>query len=353
MIITLSSPIISAQYGFSSNYIDVLELLLKKLKKNNSLTINNKLFKNDPFCGKKKKLILILENGSLFIIDEDTTVEFIFDKKKLDTKCSLNDKQILYVTTFNKKLYEEYAHKFLETFNLKDDLVIYSEDNLSFLKEKHNISNLEIVNMSTDVPELNKFIETNKERDVNDSKRGFRWATIRFCYKVFAVTHAGLKFNKNKKYDYLIWIDADCIFKKELEKNTILTKYICKNNMMSYFGRNTIYHSDCGFLIFNLNHQYISKYFESMKNIYVSNKIYKEKEWHDSYIWDLYRKKFEKKHKVINFDIGKIYSNYECSFNHIMTAIPLYNYIDHLKGHTRKKLGTSNEKKFKNYINKK
>ena len=351
MKININSPIISAQYGFSNKYNDVLDILNIYLKQNKTLQVNNKIFKNDPIYGVKKKLILILENGNLHTIDEDTKIEFIVDNNILDTKYIVDNKNILYVTTFNKKLYDEYAHKFLDTFNLKDDLIIYSEDDLTFLKDKHNIPNLEIINMTTAIPELNKFIETNKERNIEDSKKGFRWATIRFCYKVFAVTHAGLYNNKN--YDYLIWIDADCIFKNELDKNIILTKYICKDNMMSYFGRNKLYHSDCGFLIFNLKHKYTTKYFENMKNIYVSNNIYKEKEWHDSYIWDLIRKQFEKKYKISNFDIGKIYSNYECAYNHIMTATPLYNYFDHLKGNIRKKLGTSDRKKYKKHINKK
>ena len=87
--------------------------------------------------------------------------------------------------------------------------------------------------------------------------------------------------------------------------------------------------------------------------MYLSNDIYKEKEWHDSYIWDIIRKRFEQKYNIVNFDIGSFYSQGKCMYNHVLTATPLFNHLDHLKGSIRKELGTSDITKFSEYLNSK
>lgn len=257
---------------------------------------------------------------------------------------------VLCVTTFNKELYNKYAHKFIETYNCPFDLFVYSENDIEFIKDKVNY-NIQILDIHKAVPELADFINRNKERNVTDVENyGFRRDAIRFCYKVFAVTHAGLNFYD---YDYLIWIDADTLFKKSLTENDITEMYTRPNSMMSYLGRRKKYHSDCGFLVFNMNHTHIIKYFNKMKDMYLSNDIYKEKEWHDSYIWDIIRKKFEGSYNITNFDIGRFYSNGVCKYNHVLTATPLFDHIDHLKGSIRKEIGTSDINTFTEYLNNK
>jgi hypothetical protein len=78
--------------------------------------------------------------------------------------------EILCITTFNKKLYENYAHKFIETYNFPFDLIIYGEDDLSFLKTKVNY-NITIVNSTLLIPEMNEFIKNNSERNIIDVKK--------------------------------------------------------------------------------------------------------------------------------------------------------------------------------------
>jgi hypothetical protein len=272
--------------------------------------------------------------------------------KEMENNCveksknvSINDSKILCVTTFNQKLYEEYAKRFIDTYNMDFDLVIYSEDDLSFL----NNDKISTVNFNNDVPDIIKFIETNKEKNLKTSKKGFRWDAVRFCYKIYAVTHCAL--NNLEKYDYLIWLDADIIFKEELDKKTLLELFIRNNNMISYLGRKN-YHSDCGFLIFDLNHKYTNEYMSKVKHLYDSNEIYNLKEYHDSYIWDYVRIIFENKYGIKNFNLGYEYSNNK-SYNHILLKTPLFNYIDHLKGEIRKKIGTSKLSEFQKYLNQK
>ena len=38
------------------------------------------------------------------------------------------------VTTFNKRLYDEYAHRFMSTYNWPFELIVYSEDEIPDVK---------------------------------------------------------------------------------------------------------------------------------------------------------------------------------------------------------------------------
>lgn len=240
--------------------------------------------------------------------------------------------KVLCITTFNKKLYNKYSFGFMRSFKLPFDLVIYSEGNLKFLKERYKFD-FKIIDSNVKIPELGEFINKNKDRNVEDVKEaGFYKDGIRFCYKVFCVTHCGI--NISDKYKYLIWLDADIIFKKKFDLEYIEKHFFEKDSMMSYLGRNNNY-SECGFLIFNLKHHKIKDYFIEMKRMYTSGDIYKEKEWHDSYIWDVVRNKFEKKYNIKNFNISKT------NHNDVFKNIPiLYDIFYHLKGKRKDKINS-------------
>ena len=104
---------------------------------------------------------------------------------------------------------------------------------------------------------------------------------------------------------------------------------------MTYLGRGSQY-SECGFLYFNMKHPDVVKYAVEMQNMYNEDLIYKEKEQHDSYIWDLVRKKYEK-NGVKNKDIG------DGKTGHVQARSILGPVYDHIKGPKRKKLMKSPE----------
>ncbi len=74
-----------------------------------------------------------------------------------------------------------------------------------------------------------------------------------------------------------------------------------------------------------------------MKKIYDENLIYKEEAQHDSYIWDLIRKKFERERNTMNIDIGDKIGG------HVQARSILGSLYDHTKGPKRKQLGKSPE----------
>jgi len=229
--------------------------------------------------------------------------------------------KIKVITTWNNKLFEEYAHRFQETYNWPFELIVYNEDD-------------EIL------PDLKKFIERNKHRqpksDYRKKSKEFLTDGVRFSYKVYAYTHAIIT-QKIKNIDGLICIDADSVFHKKIDEEWI-KKHIHRDDcMMTYLGRGNTY-SECGFLYFNLNHPDTMSYANTMKAMYDNDSIYKLKEQHDSYIWDYVRKDFESKRGTKNFNIG------DGLAGHVQARSILGVVYDHTKGN-RKLKGRSPEAK--------
>ena len=231
----------------------------------------------------------------------------------------MNNNKILIITSFNKKLYEEYAHRFINTYNWPFDLKIYTETLFDIKK------NYKVIQLNND---CKNFVERNKNRKF----KNYITDGVRFCYKVYSVIQAGL----NNDYDILIWVDADSVFYKPLTLDFIKTNLYKEDKMMTYLGRGEQY-SECGFLLWNLKHKDTQDYFKEMKNMYNNNLIYNEREQHDSYIWDLVRKKFERERNTMNIDIGDKISG------HVQARSILGSLYDHTKGPKRKQTGKSPE----------
>jgi len=221
--------------------------------------------------------------------------------------------KIQVVTSWNNKLFKQYAHRFQSTYNWPFDLIVYNEDDDMFDK----------------IPDLKKFIERNKHRKVESFKKD----GVRFSYKVYAYTHA--IDNCSKDIDGLICIDADSVFYKSIDVDWI-KKHIHKDDcMMSYLGRGSNY-SECGFLYFNMQHNQTRNYARYMKKMYDYDEIYSLSEYHDSYVWDYVRKVFEEDMKVQNNNIG------DNRPGHVQARSILGTVYDHTKG-KRKLIGKSPE----------
>ena len=222
------------------------------------------------------------------------------------------------ITSYNNKLYEAYAHRFKETYNWPFELKVYNED----------------VDMYDKIPQCKKFVERNKNRhkytSYEEKNNDYRKDGVRFCYKVYAYTHALM----TEEADGLICIDADSVFYKKIDVDWI-KKHIHRDDcMMSYLGRGNHY-SECGFLYFNLNHPDTKSYANTMKAMYDKDTIYNLKEQHDSYVWDYVRKQYESK-GTKNFNIG------DGKPGHVQARSILGVVYDHTKG-PRKLKGRSPE----------
>ena len=227
-----------------------------------------------------------------------------------------DDMKIIAVTTYNNKLYKEYAHRFEKTYNWDFPYTVYNEDD----------------GMLEAIPECKAFVERNKHRFEGKNFLKDYWQDgVRFCYKVYAYTHAITQY---QDLDGIIGIDADSVFYKKIDADWI-RKHIHRDNcMMSYLGRGNHY-SECGFLYFNLRHPDTLAFANRMKHMYDTDGIYNLKEQHDSYVWDYVRKEFENR-GTKNYDLG------DGKAGHVQARSILGTVYDHTKGE-RKIKGRSKE----------
>ena len=223
--------------------------------------------------------------------------------------------KLLSVTTYNNKLYKEYAHRFESTYNWDFPYTVYNEDE----------------GMMDTIPDCKAFVERNKNRfDNKDFIKDYWQDGVRFCYKVYAYTHAIMNY---QDLDGIIGIDADSVFYKKIDEDWI-KKHIHRDNcMMTYLGRPN--YSECGFLYFNMKHPDILPYANRMKSLYDTDGIYNLKEQHDSVVWDYVRKEFENR-GTRNFNIG------DGKNGHVQARSILGPVYDHTKGN-RKLKGRSPE----------
>lgn len=226
--------------------------------------------------------------------------------------------KILTVSSWNKKLYNEYAHRFLSSWRWPFQLRIYNEDKDFFDK----------------VPQCKEFVERNKHRmEGKDAIQKYWQDGVRFCYKVYAYTHAILN---ETGYDGIIGIDADSVFYKRIDENWIKQHIHRDDCMMAYLGRGNHY-SECGFLYWNMYHKDTKDYARVMQDMYNTDSIYNLKEQHDSFIWDYIRKRFEDERGTKNHNIG------DNRLGHVQARSILGTVYDHTKGPSRKKKGKSPE----------
>ena len=120
---------------------------------------------------------------------------------------------MFFITTFNAKLYEQFAFNFIKTYkdtNQVIPLICYIEEDYNYPVHE----NITYVDLNKAMPELLLFKKRNKEKiiDIDDEKNDnsqFLQNAVKFSHKVFAQAHASYR---NEKF---LFIDADNVFKKK------------------------------------------------------------------------------------------------------------------------------------------
>lgn len=264
--------------------------------------------------------------------------------------------KISFVSSMNLKLYEYYGKRFLEEFAKysSKDIFLYIMFEGKFPDEcLHIADNIVILSFGTKSHSnfISKFghlheanglrIKTIIEEGIKkiQIKNDYRWNAVRFSFKPFSIYQ--VKDFLPKDIDYLIWTDSDLRCKKNFSSIDLIEFMPDKNQIMSYLGRDGSY-SECGFLGFNMKNQTTNTFLETMVNIYESGDIFSIEQWHDSYIWDHVRKKFELEKLGLFKDISGDGRDKE----HVFMNTGLSNFFDHLKGPQRKKEGQSNSEDF-------
>jgi len=240
------------------------------------------------------------------------------------------------VTTFNKSSYESYCNKMLSSFDnywpKEINIHAYYED-MEKPVEKFS-SRVILHNFNKKVKDWYKFREQFFFKELNKPDNSvnsfYKYSAIKFAHKVYSIKE---QLKKDSLSDYLIWLDSDIITINNINFN-FLKELTNENYYLCYLGRHIKFHSEAGFLIFNTKNKFHQEFWEIMSRMYDHGALFNEKEWHDSYIFDVVRLNLEKKN-CKNFNISELGLKKTNDVLNVFDNSILGNHMIHFKGNRK------------------
>lgn len=249
------------------------------------------------------------------------------------------------ITTFHQAGLEQYGQRMIDTFEQhwpsSVDLIVCAEN----CQPKTARSNTQVVDLMTQSADCLAFVERHRNNplahaqagppDVFNPLKAFRWNAVRFCYKVFSVALCADRVPSG----WMIWLDADSHTHTAVPESWL--NQVCPPDaMISYLGRGEKYHSECGWVAYNLDHPKTRQFIKDFVDMYRTDAIFNEREWHDSYIWDVIRKRYKDTNRFFNLNPSV---DDKGLAGHPFINSELGRYMDHVKG-KRKNEGHSKAK---------
>jgi hypothetical protein len=209
------------------------------------------------------------------------------------------------VTSFSPKGYEQYGRRFIETYKefwpSDIELFVYWEgERPDGVRSGHNLLDLEDAVafiarhdnpiMRGEKPHPNKIWG----RKAKIGGYNFRYDAFKFSRKVFAVAHAACQLQTGK----LFWIDADVYTHRKMDK-AFLKKILPENAALAYMARPN-YHSELGFVGYNLNHPDAPPFIAEYVRQYVDDLFISHDRWDDCNIFDMLVGKLKPATKLIH-----------------------------------------------------
>ena len=148
----------------------------------------------------------------------------------------------------------------------------------------------------------------------------FRFDAFRFSKKVFAIA-AIAQITRGQ----LFWVDGDVVTHAPVPPE-IFARLLPDNVALSCLDRGQ-YHSECGFVGYNLDHPQCRAFIEAFAKLYASDEVFALGEWHDSWVFDWLRRNMQIPTHAIEHN----------SRSHPFVNSELAYYMDHLKGRRKEK----------------
>ena len=251
--------------------------------------------------------------------------------------------KIAVVTTFHEAGLKKYGQKMIDTFcqnwPTEVTLHIYPEKCNPIITNHSHVTLTDLDSVQSlisfketwkDIPKANGWCKDSTQKHSDKTQQiGFKWDAVRFSHKVYAIFDCA----KNTDADILVWMDADTICHSPITIDEI-KKLIPDNKDLCYLGREGKY-SECGLYSLNLRSPIIQEFLKEFQRMYddADNGIFLLSEWHDSFVFDIVRKKYPL--VELNWSAGIVKGEGHPLINSGWGA-----YLDHLKG-DRKATGRS------------
>ena len=183
-------------------------------------------------------------------------------------------------------------------------------------------------------PEHEAFLKANKNNEKAKGIQGgehynYRWDAVKFCHKPFQL-HNFMK-NHSEGFDGMIWLDADTITHEKIPLDVVLNNLAPENHAIQFLGRSYKY-TECGYLYFNLRSGQAKQLIQNWVDFYINGTIFKQREWHDSFLFDLAREQFG---KGFGMDLTGHLPRRQGGGHPFVNSF-LGMYMDHYKGDARK-----------------
>lgn len=243
---------------------------------------------------------------------------------------------ITVLTSFSARGYVEYGARFLETFRQ------HWPEEVRLLVYHEGQPELGGYDLLTDVQSCIEFVRRHRDNLVTQGRMkaeihhwkkeclqagyNFRFDAYKFGRKVLAIEHA----SKVVRAGRLFWVDADVV---TFDRVTIefLERQLPDGVCTSYLGRSKGYHSECGFVGYNLNQPRCHDFINVFASLYRNDTFMKLAEWHDSWVYDWVR---------TQTGVPTLNLSPPSASGHVFIQSELGKYMDHLKG-DRKQVGRS------------
>lgn len=212
------------------------------------------------------------------------------------------------ITSYSPEGYDLYGHRFVTSFDhywpAEVGLLTYDEQGGKSFKMETTRGRYLVARDLYEVPEMQDFISRHARSDhIKGLKpyRGqlpwkpkcvregynFRYDAWKFCRKILAIKDATDRWDE-LNIDRLVWIDADVVVRAAPPRDFI-DNVIPGDVGVSYLGRQEDYHSECGFVAYDLTIPAVREFIQRFSEIYSQDKFIDLREWHDSWVFDWLR----------------------------------------------------------------
>lgn len=194
--------------------------------------------------------------------------------------------KIAVISTFPNYSWEIYAKKMLASFiqywPADIQLLVALDDNLLEQDVRGMLKDYDAVSCKWSA-EHKAFVDRNKDKD---HPTDYRKQAVKFCHKVFSIKQSLNAIEQMENGPrYLIWMDADVITTRPITMADIDKCLPKEGDAVAYLGRKDWDHSECGWLVFDLENG--GKHIiETIYSHYITDNVFDFPQWHDSYIWD-------------------------------------------------------------------
>lgn len=214
---------------------------------------------------------------------------------------------IVIVTSFGPTGYTEYGARFLYDYFRhwpwrKLTLHVWVEGEKLREKLQHQFRPARVHDLLQD-PACARFLARYAEDPVAQGRRpkpgmvwkakallagyNFRFDAYKFCRKVFALQATAALHAADPVR--MFWVDADVVTWRAVPLNLFPT-VLPDDVDICYLDRGPDYHSECGFVGYQLKEARVRQFLHDLAALYSTGKVFELAEWHDSWVFDWLRR---------------------------------------------------------------